>query len=82
MTVSGLFLELSWDEDLTKIDFSKGYWPILVANEDVHKTVFVMTDDTFEYLKMTFGMLNPEATPVHGMKRLGWKRLTVMLMRF
>ncbi|ROT74553.1 hypothetical protein C7M84_006939 [Penaeus vannamei] len=48
----------------SKIDLSKGYWQIPVAEEDTHKTAFVTQDGQYEFLRMPFGMANAGATLV------------------
>ena len=52
------------------IDLSKGYWQIPVADEDIHKTVFVTGDGCYQFLRMLFGMKNSGATLVRGMRKL------------
>ena len=46
----------------SKLDMAKGYWQILVAEEDIPKTAFVTQYRKFESLRMPFGMVNSGAT--------------------
>ena len=55
---------------LSKIDLTKGNWQIPVAPEDVYKTVFVTPDGQYEFLRMTFGMVNSGTTLVQGLKKV------------
>ena len=52
-----LFCRPSGKNYLSKIDLTKGYWLILVAPEDVYKTVFVTPDGQYEFLPMPFAGL-------------------------
>ena len=54
----------------SKIDLSKGYWQIPVAEKDVFKTAFVTPDETYEFPRMPFGMKNSGATLVRGMREV------------
>ena len=47
---------------LTKLDLSKGYYQILMAEEDVQKTAFSTPIGKFEYIRMPFGLKN---APTH-----------------
>ena len=55
---------------LLKTDLSKGYWQILVAPEDVHKTAFVTPGGQYEFTRMPFGMVNSGATLVRGLRKI------------
>ena len=65
-----LFNKVAKDRFFSKIDLSKGYWQIPVAEEDVHKTAFVTPDGTYEFLRMPFGMMNSSATLTRAMRIL------------
>ena len=65
-----LFQQLGKSKFFSKIDLSKGYWQIPVAEEDIFKTAFVTTDGTYEFLRMPFGMKNSGATLVRGIKEV------------
>ena len=69
-TAENLFQKLEQCQFFSKIDLSKGYWQILVANEDIHKTGFVTGDGNYEFLRMPFGMKNSGAKLVCGMRKL------------
>ena len=47
-TPEDMLSRLSGMKYLSKIDFSKGYWQIPLAPEDVYKTVFVTPDGQYE----------------------------------
>ena len=70
ITVEDLFLRFGQSQYFSKIDLSKRYWQISVAEEDVLKTAFVVLGECYKFLKMPFGMKNSGATLVHGMKQL------------
>ena len=64
-SMTDLMQELSDDKIFTKIDLSKGYRQIPIAEGDIQKTAFVTPDGvrrpgwcTYEFLKMPFGMIN------------------------
>ena len=69
-TAEDLFQNLGKCQFFSKIDLSKGYWQIAVAEEDVPKTAFVTGDGCYEFLRTPFGMKNSGATLVRGMKKL------------
>ena len=69
-----IFQKISKDKYFTKIDSTKGYWQVPVAEEDVYKTAFVKQDGTYEFRKMLFGMMNTGAMLV----RDPWKLLSGM----
>ena len=52
------------------IDFTKGYWQIPVAPEDVYKTAFVTPDGQYEFLWMPFGMVNSGIPLALGLKKV------------
>ncbi|XP_037774704.1 uncharacterized protein LOC119571495 [Penaeus monodon] len=54
-TAEDLLHKLGGAKYFTKIDLSKGYWQIPVAEEDIHKTAFVTPDGQYEFLRMPFG---------------------------
>ena len=61
-TAEDLFRRLSGLKYMSKIDLTKEYWQIPVAPEDVYKAVFVTPDGQYEFLRMSFGMVNSGAT--------------------
>ena len=70
ITAEDLFQQLGRSWYFSKIDLSKGYWQIPVAEEDVPKTAFVTPDGCYDFLRMPFGMKNSGATLVRGIRRL------------
>ena len=69
-TAEDLFQKLTNDRYFSKLDLSKGYWQIPVAEQDIEKTAFVTPDGHFEFLKMPFGMINSAATLVRAMRHV------------
>ena len=69
-TPEDLFQRLGKSNYFSKIDFSKGYWQISVAEEDMKKTAFVTPDGNYEFIRMLFGMKNLGATLVRGLRML------------
>ena len=70
ITAEDLFQRLGKSKYYSKIDLSKGYWQIPVAEEDIEKTAFVTPDGTCDFLRMPFGMKNSGATLVCGMRKI------------
>ena len=68
-TAEELFQKTGNDKFFSKIDLSKGYWQIKVAEEDVPKTAFVTPDGHWEFLRMPFGMVNRSVTLKRGLSR-------------
>ena len=69
-TSAELFQELSKDKFFSKIELSKGYWQVKVADKDVNKTAFVTPDGHDEFIKMPFGMVNSGVTLKRGLQRI------------
>ena len=69
-TAEDLFPGLGKRKYHSKIDLSKAYGQIPVAEEDIEKTVFITPDGTYDFLKMSFGMKNSGATLVRGMRKI------------
>ena len=69
-TAEDLFQPLGKSKYYSKIDLSKGYWQIPVADEDIEKTAFITPDGTYNFLRMPFRMKNSEAMLVRGMKKI------------
>ena len=69
-TAEELFQKTGNDKFFSKIDLSKGYWQIKVAEEDIPKTAFVTPDGHWEFLRMPFGMVNSGATLKRGLSRI------------
>ena len=66
-TPEDLFQRLGKSNYFSKIDLSKGYWQIPVAEVDVKKTAFVTLDVNYEFIQMPFGMKNSGSTLVRGL---------------
>ena len=69
-TAEDLFGKLGKCRYYSRIDLSKGYWQIPVAEEDICKTAFVTPDGCYEFLRMPLKMKNSGATLVRGMRKL------------
>ena len=69
-TAENLFGKLGKSQYYSTIDLSKGYWQILAAEEDIHKTAFVTPHGCYEFLRMPFEMKNSGATLVRGIRKL------------
>ena len=69
-TPGDLFQRLGKSNYFSKIDLSKEYWQIPVAEKDVEKTAFVTPDGNYEFIRMPFRMKNSGATLVQGLKML------------
>jgi len=46
----------------SKVDVRNGYWHVLVAEEDRHKTAFITKQGTFQFKRMPFGLTGAPAT--------------------
>ena len=53
-----LFSELTKSNFFSKIDLSKGYWQIPLAQEAKNKTAFVTPDGQFRFCYLPFGLVN------------------------
>lgn len=53
--------KLSGSKVFTSLDMASGYYQIPVAEGSVAKTAFVTPDGQYEFLKMTFGLVNAPA---------------------
>ena len=65
-----IFAQLSGDQYYSKIDLSKGYWQIPMAEESKHVTAFVTHDGLFQFNFMPFGLVNSGATFSRVMRKL------------
>ena len=61
-TTEEIFSKMAKKKYFTRIDLTKGYWQIPVAEKD--------PDGTYEFIKMLFGMVNSGATLARGMRKL------------
>ena len=55
-TAEDLFQPLGKSKYYFKIDLSKRYWQIPVAEDDIEKTAFVTPEVTYNFLRMPFGI--------------------------
>ena len=69
-TTEYLFQRMDKIRYFSKIDLSKGYWQIAVAEEDVRKTAFVTPDGQYGFRRMPSGMKNSGAKLVRSMRRI------------
>ena len=69
-TAEDLFRRLSGKKYLSKIKLTKGYWPVPMAPEDMHKTAFMTPDKQYELTRMPFGMVNSGGMLVRGLRKI------------
>ena len=69
-----LISDISDAKYFTKMDLSKGYWQIPVAEQDRSKTAFVTPDGQYEFKVLPFGLVNAPAV----FTRMMWKLLDVL----
>ena len=83
MNMEDLFQKLGRCRFFSKIDLSKRYWQIPVAEEDVHKTAFVTGNKCYEFLRIPFDSKNSEATWVRGISffRISTMPRAIMMSR-
>ncbi|GFR70659.1 zinc finger protein [Elysia marginata] len=70
ITPADVFQGMEKNQYFSKLDLSKGYWQIPVRKEDIPKTAFVTMDCHYEFLRMSFGMMNSGATLTRVVKKL------------
>jgi hypothetical protein len=56
-----MFDQLAGAQVFSKIDLCSGYHQIKIRVEDIHKTTFTTRYGLFEYLVMSFGLMNASA---------------------
>ena len=69
-TLENFFHKLVKSELFLKIDLSKGYWQIPVADENMFKIAFVTSDGANKFFQMPFGIKNFGATLVCEMRKV------------
>ena len=65
-----LIAKLRGDKYLTKLDLSKGYWQIPVAESSRPFTAFTTSEGSFQFKKLPFGLINSGATFNRVMRKL------------
>ena len=55
---------------ITMLDLTRGYWQVPVANDDRHKTAFIIPFGLYHFKRMLFGLQGAPATFQHMMDRL------------
>jgi hypothetical protein len=77
-----LFDQLAGAQVFSKIDLRSGYHQIKIRTEDVPKTVFTIRYDLFEYLVMSFGLMNVSAHFMYLMNSIFVLELDKFIMVF
>ncbi|XP_038062382.1 uncharacterized protein LOC119732846 [Patiria miniata] len=65
-----LMAKLGQGKYFSKIDLSKGYWQIPIAQQDKEKTAFVTSDGLYQFSVLPFGMINAPAAFSRMMRKL------------
>ena len=65
-----IYVKLNSKKYFTKIDCCKGYWQILMNDEDRKKTAFSTSKGLFHFKRMPFGLVNAGATYCRMMRKL------------
>ena len=65
-----LFTSLANDDFFTKIDLSKGYWQVMMADKAKPLTAFFTPDGLYQFRVMPFGLVNAPATFSRIMRKL------------
>ena len=60
--VDDILVKLQGDRYFTKIDLTKGYWQVKMAEGSKHLTAFRIPTGTYQFCKMPFGLINSGAT--------------------
>lgn len=68
--VEVLFTKLRDRQFFTKVDLSKGYWQIPMAQKDKEKTAFRTPQGLFHFLRMPFGLSTAPSTFARMMRKL------------
>ncbi|KAG0438712.1 Transposon Tf2-9 polyprotein [Dictyocoela muelleri] len=56
--ISEIFIDLDNPKVFSKIDLKMGFYLLPIREDSIHKTVFVILDQKFEFLRMPFGVKN------------------------
>ncbi|XP_022095014.1 uncharacterized protein LOC110981615 [Acanthaster planci] len=65
-----LMAQLGQGRYFSKLDLSKGYWQIPIADEDKQKTAFVTAEGLYHFKVLPFGMVNAPAVFSRMMRKL------------
>ncbi len=65
-----IFSGLGADVFFSKFDFTKGFWQIPMKAEDKPKTAFITPEGSYQFMKMSFGLVNATATYNRMMRKL------------
>ena len=68
--VEQLFATLQGKKVFTKIDLTKGYWQIRMAESDREKTAFQTPQGLYQFVRMPFGMVTAPSTFARMMRKL------------
>lgn len=60
--IDAIFDTLGEAEIFSTVDANSGYWQILIAPEDAHKTAFITHQGLFEFTRMPFGLTGAPGT--------------------
>lgn len=69
-SVDELLVKIANGQYFTKIDLSKGYWQVKIANEDKPKTAFITQSGLYQFNMMPFGLINAPALFTRMMRRV------------
>ena len=69
-TLKDVFHNIGQDVYFSKIDLSKGYWQIPMAEKDIEKTAFVIHNAKYEFVRMPFGLKGAGASLVRILRKV------------
>jgi hypothetical protein len=77
-----MFDQLAGAQVFSKIDLRSGYHQIKICAEDIAKTAFTMRYGLYEYLVMSFGLMNVSAHLMYLMNSIFMLELNQFIMVF